>query len=190
MLPVPRVPRPPVHHGEWLPWWRVQVLSRVWLPCPDSSDSVHQEDPALKRGALSVDLLVSSSLSLLPLTVYLFLLSSAPSTTSLTLLVWRVFTGSQIGVRCLLVSVVYNTFFFKETSEKRKDFRKTENRNDRIERKSWIGASSVNVGCRTGPFLNSTIDGIFIIVTVFSINMITSLAVPVIYMTACVQDDE
>lgn len=39
------------------------------------------------------------------------------------------------------------------------------------------------------PFLISTIDGIFIIVTVFSIN-ITSLAVTVIYMTACVQDDE
>lgn len=40
------------------------------------------------------------------------------------------------------------------------------------------------------PFLISTIDGIFIIVTVFSIDMITSLAVTVIYMTACVQDDE
>jgi len=39
--------------------------------------------------------------------------------------------------------------------------------------------------------LFSTIDGIILtIVIVFYINTITSLAVTVIFMTACVQDDE
>lgn len=119
MLPVPRIPRPPVHHGEWLPWWRVQVLSRVWLPCPDSSDSVHQEDPALKRGALSVDLLVSSSLSpsshSIPLSSLLCPIHNFLDSASLASLHW-IPNWSQVltGVCCL------QHFFLKKHQKKGK----------------------------------------------------------------------
>lgn len=77
VLPIPRLPRPPVHPGVRLSRRRVQVLPRVWLPRPDSPDPVHQENPALRGN--HVLLLNTSSSSFSPRFLSLTSLSSPPS---------------------------------------------------------------------------------------------------------------